>query len=414
MMPQPPREVLIVTPNLTIRENAIHPEKSLPSLSQYGNFADALPPRAVEVTASIAEADLENHDLFVMNYQNAKLDNLLKTFPVSFFNLLVIDEAHHSTSSNYVRISSHFASARTVLVTATPVRADGTKIDAKTVYRYPILHAIQNRFIREPCWLPVPVATMTVDGIVMNAAAIAEKAKQSKEFQNAVQTSEVCQQQVIDAATTTMLGMRNSGKLPQCRCIAAVYDKTAGYALEALWSRLHPDLKVRFIEGDTKDRKEIFKALKADVSSGKQIDVIIHCKVLGEGFDNYRLAVAALFVRHASLSPFSQFVGRCVRRDENDPGRCYVVSHPGLGAKPLWDTYCKETPGAAKVPAAKKEGKGYREFQVADSRLSYDNLLQQIETFGAASERVGWQGQEGAGLGNPNDEPEDMEESEEV
>ena len=50
----------------------------------------------------------------------------LKQFPADTFDLVVVDEAHHTRAATYARILDHFAGARAVLgLTATPIRADG-------------------------------------------------------------------------------------------------------------------------------------------------------------------------------------------------------------------------------------------------------------------------------------------------
>ena len=49
----------------------------------------------------------------------------LGQLPAELFQLLVIDEAHHSTAGQWSRIIQHFSGAHLLGVTATPVRSDG-------------------------------------------------------------------------------------------------------------------------------------------------------------------------------------------------------------------------------------------------------------------------------------------------
>ena len=49
----------------------------------------------------------------------------LEQLPAELFQLLVIDEAHHSTAGQWSRIIQHFSGAHLLGVTATPVRSDG-------------------------------------------------------------------------------------------------------------------------------------------------------------------------------------------------------------------------------------------------------------------------------------------------
>jgi len=54
----------------------------------------------------------------------------LPQLPPDLFQLLVIDEAHHSTAGQWSRIIQHFHSAHLLGVTATPVRSDGCGLGA--------------------------------------------------------------------------------------------------------------------------------------------------------------------------------------------------------------------------------------------------------------------------------------------
>lgn len=358
MFKRPPQKVLLVTPNLVIRRNAMQPE-SLKFLKNFLGLNDRAP-RAVQVDGDIADKDLDDFDLFVWNYQGAKYDSLIKFFTPGFFDLLIIDEAHHSASESYDRISSHFSRARRVLVTATPYRGDGKEIDAKIVFKYPIKSAIESSFIKEPVWCPVPITQMEVsNSILRGLEEVERKAMSCEEFQNECETDETCQANVIETATFILINHARRQLSPHCRCIAYVADKTAGELIVSKWTKQYPMLKVKFISGETSqnDRETLFAGLKGDPNTNENnVDVIVNCKVLGEGFDEPNLAVAAIFHRDSSLSPFSQFVGRCVRLIGDRPQqKCFIVSHPGLGAKSLWEAYCKESTSPS-VEKAKKLG----------------------------------------------------------
>jgi hypothetical protein len=56
------------------------------------------------------------------------------------------------------------------------------------------------------------------------------------------------------------------------------------------------------------------QALKAE----RELDVIVHVGMLGEGFDHKRLSVAVIFRAFKSIGPFAQFIGRAVRWDDSE------------------------------------------------------------------------------------------------
>ena len=53
-----------------------------------------------------------------------------------FFDMIVIDEAHHSAAASWITVLEHFPFAKIVHMTATPFRSDRQAIDGELVFRY--------------------------------------------------------------------------------------------------------------------------------------------------------------------------------------------------------------------------------------------------------------------------------------
>lgn len=77
----------------------------------------------------------------VASVQTLSQEKRLYRFPRDYFDLIVVDEAHHCMSDTYQRILNYFSSAKVLGVTATPDRADqknlGQFFDSKA-YEYPL------------------------------------------------------------------------------------------------------------------------------------------------------------------------------------------------------------------------------------------------------------------------------------
>jgi DNA repair protein RadD len=77
---------------------------------------------------------------------------------------------------------------------------------------------------------------------------------------------------------------------------------------------------------------------------------IVHVGILGEGYDNPNISVAAIFRPYRSLAPYAQFVGRAIRwiraGGEAD-NLAHVVSHVGLNLGFLWEYFKAEARDAA-------------------------------------------------------------------
>lgn len=74
-------------------------------------------------------------------------------------------------------------------------------------------------------------------------------------------------------------------------------------------------------------------------------DVVTQVGLLGEGYDNQKISIAAIFRPFKSLSAFAQFIGRALRRiDGGQSGDQIgeVITHAGLNLTGLWHRYRDE------------------------------------------------------------------------
>lgn len=74
----------------------------------------------------------------------------LARFDPSYFNLVIIDEAHHAVSDSYRRVLSHFENARVLGVTATPARGDRQSLQQvfqSVAYEYTLARAVTEGYV---------------------------------------------------------------------------------------------------------------------------------------------------------------------------------------------------------------------------------------------------------------------------
>lgn len=94
----------------------------------------------------------------VGSVQSLMRETRLKRFPEDYFNTIIIDEAHHSTSDSYQRVIKHFPEAKVLGVTATPDRGDmknlGTVFES-LAYEYTLPKAIKEGYLS-----PIKAATI--------------------------------------------------------------------------------------------------------------------------------------------------------------------------------------------------------------------------------------------------------------
>ncbi len=73
----------------------------------------------------------------------------LEKFDPHYFDLIIIDEAHHSESKQYKKVLDHFKNAKVLGVTATPDRADEKKLSAfqSVAFQYSIEEAQRDGYL---------------------------------------------------------------------------------------------------------------------------------------------------------------------------------------------------------------------------------------------------------------------------
>lgn len=86
----------------------------------------------------------------VGSVQSLMRESRLKRFPGDYFDVIVVDEAHHVLSDGYQRVLSHFEDARVLGVTATPDRGDMRSLGQyfqHLAYEYTLPRAIKDGYL---------------------------------------------------------------------------------------------------------------------------------------------------------------------------------------------------------------------------------------------------------------------------
>ena len=76
--------------------------------------------------------------------ENRWLDELAQ----DFFDLVLIDEAHHNTALSWQQVKQRFPAARIINFSATPNRADGQLMEGEIIYSFPVLQAIEAGYVK--------------------------------------------------------------------------------------------------------------------------------------------------------------------------------------------------------------------------------------------------------------------------
>lgn len=231
----------------------------------------------------------------------------MSKFDPQDFGLVVIDEAHHATSSTYRRCIDWYRqnpACKVLGVTATPDRADEAalgQVFESVAYEYGVLEAIQNGWLVPIEQQMVTVGSLDFSGIRttagdLNQGDLAEVMETERNLQGiAAPTVEICgDRRAIIFATTVEQAER----------------------LAEILNRYKPD-KAAWLCGKTD--KEDRRNMLADFKAGR-LQFVVNVGVLTEGFDDAGVQVVVMARPTKSRALYAQMAGRGTRPAEEVAG----------------------------------------------------------------------------------------------
>lgn len=342
--------VLVITPNLTIRDE-LKNNLDITNLKCFWRRTNVLnkidmvsgPYVTTLDTGNISVTD-DSH-FVVTNVQQlaTNTDKWLKKFPSDYFDMIIVDEAHHSAAESWKKVHAHFPDAKVLNLTATPFRSDAKEIDGERIYRYPFRGAVAKGYIKRitAVYVSPKEIELTFKGEVDRRKLTLDEVMKLKEndwFSRGIAMSDECNKSIIDNSLEKLEFLRNESSIkhqivavamsiPHADKIKLLYEER-GYSAAVIHSKMTED-----------EQKAVLKQLRSN-----DLDVVVNVMILGEGFDHAQLSVAAIFRPYRTLAPYLQFVGRIMRvnvqnspRDPDNYG--YIVTHAGMNLDALVEDF---------------------------------------------------------------------------
>lgn len=254
-------------------------------------------------------------------------DDLLAKLRAEDIDLIVVDEAHIAAAESYQRSFRHFATARTLLMSACFQRLDGKPIDADVVYRYRLIDSIADgnaKNLRLQRFAPNPEQTayemVWPDGSreeIVGRDAMLEILHDERKLARITAKSHAPIRQVMRAVRAAL-----------DRQEELLYPVKPRVLFSALGER-HAEQIAKIAEehGIPCDHihhsmtESRIKAIRArfEQDSG-DLQGLVQLKMLGQGYDFPPITVVVPMRPYGSFSEFYQFIGRGIR----------VLTHPAL------------------------------------------------------------------------------------
>jgi superfamily II DNA or RNA helicase len=293
------KRVLVLASSRVIRSQIAQDFASLRTLKHLRALGpDIASPKVKEQSAIVSDwNELKEYDV-VVSLPGAIARHMANA-PKDLFDLVVVDEAHHSPAKTWRVVMKHFGNSRQALFTATPFRNDSRQIPGRMVFRYSLTRARSEGLFAPIRFVPVTVGedqTQPLDSMADKAIA---------------QSAERVLMTDRDRGLTHKLLIRTNS-IKRAKELLSLYGETTKLKLDTICGR------------------ESYKTVQAKIKWLRDgtLDGIICVNMLGEGFDLPELKVAAIHAPHKSLSITLQFIGRLSRTGSENLGEAKFVAIP--------------------------------------------------------------------------------------
>lgn len=347
---------LIITPQLVIKDSvaeSLDPDYPGNFWLKYGVFerVDELPV-LIEYDRDTKDEILTLSNIAVVNIQKmqARLANsLINRVSPDFFDMIIVDEAHHSTADTWLDVLHYFSHAKVIKLTGTPYRSDGKPLIGELVYNYRLSAAMANGYVKSlRNFVYIPEKLMLTmdddDSREYTLDEIESLGLRDREWiSRTVAYSIDCSRSVVEKSIELLEDKKlHSNGLP-LKIIAVACSIKHAMMIKILYEELGYKATVVHSELAKEDKR---KAL-SDVENHR-VEIVINVAMLGEGYDHKYLAVGAIFRPFRNQLPYEQFIGRILRviPPEENPTSSdnigEVVSHKELDLEDLWGYYKRE------------------------------------------------------------------------
>lgn len=348
--------VLIIAPQLVIRDtvvNELDPESPRNFWLQRGVFEEVreLPALVEYLGNDTPQEVLDKANIVVTNAQKLQkrlYSSMLHRLPSDYFDMILIDEAHHSTAKTWIDTIHHFNHAKVVKITATPFRTDQAKIVGDLVYKYKLSQAMSKGYVKSlnnVTYIPEQLY-LTLDNNSEEKYTIEQiremNLKDEEWISRSVAYSDECKQSVVDQSIQLLEKQLKGTSVPH-KIIAIAPTIEEAIKVNDLYHQRGYSSVVIHNELDDAEKKRAFNDIK-----NHRVQIVVNVSMLGEGYDHNYLSIAAIFRAFRSPLPYAQFIGRILRvipaNEVNKPSDNIgnIIAHKHLGLEHLWEYYKRE------------------------------------------------------------------------
>lgn len=348
------KRVLIITPGLVTKKSIQKTQEALED-NFWVNFDIIFNPADLpilsEYSSGLSDEHLEQSHIVYSNIHklgSARDGGLIRRVQPDFFDLIIIDEAHHAPAQSWGEVLAFFKDAKKLHVTGTPFRGDNQEVPGEKIHETPLSEVMRDRYVS---WLRKETVNAhelyfimpNTQGRRFSKNEILE-IKDKEWLEKSVALSEECSRDVIKHSIKKLEEFKHSSpKVPHKILAIGCSIKHA----EDLHTWFQEYGLVSVIVHSEMEQEALDAAFMA--VDNHQCQVVISVNMLMEGYDHKYLTILALFRPYRSLNAFAQVVGRVLRTIPDDEitdfaidNNAIVIYHQETGLDVMWSSFQKE------------------------------------------------------------------------
>ena len=385
------RQVIYLSDNCTLRSRFV---KDFPCDRQHRPIYDrwllyslkvlpsgTLPPRIVELDASNFNSyayTIHQADMLVGNRQF--LLNLVQRGDIQpeTVGVIICDEAHFSAAASYRTIFSYFSNSLITYFTGSKFRSDSQPLpyiryeeveDADELGRRAIRYApvADYEFTIQDAWKlqPSPIKKLMYEEATSTAFLVEEdgieveydpeefilKAQSDRAWFRQILLADSFSLPVLEMAVGILLAKRSTTGQPHAMLVRALnipHTHRVAKLLEENFPALEGKVLVIHSEHEQYDLAGRASVLLEKFYAGEYW-AIVHCGMLGVGFDHKWISISCCLCVLKSMSPAEQEWGRALRKVPGAPAEAFpelnhsnwaaIVTHSALGLRELFEQF---------------------------------------------------------------------------
>jgi len=380
------KRVLIITPGIVTKQSVV---KTLHPLDEnfwikYDVLFDPEDiPVVEEYEPDMLPSSLEKCNFVIANVHKLYESNpksLINIVPPDFFDMVIVDEAHHSVANTWQIALNYFKDAKKLHVTGTPYRGDGLELPGEIIHTTSLSEVMTLKLVK---W----VRKATVNSSNMYFTIPRDPNKYTKEqvlalkdkewLEKSVALSEECSIDVIDESIKRLNILKELSPNVPHKILAVACSIEHAREVAKWYSDKKQSVVVVHSDMEQQDLDNSFLKIESN-----QCDVVVSVNMLMEGYDHKYLSVLAIFRPYRSKNAFAQVVGRVLRAIPDEEmtdfaidNNAFVIYHEETGLDSMWRDFADE------VEKSKKHSP--REYEFTDREYSErETLYAGIETDG--------------------------------